>query len=69
MLMIRKAWSVAQRGRYTHEHKPGAPTKQRLELQHEQGISNAITTIQKDNRKKVVPALPEKGKTETGLHS
>ena len=48
MLMIRKAWSVAQRGRYTHEHKPGAPTKQRLELQHEQGISNAITTIQKD---------------------
>lgn len=48
MLMILKAWSVAQRGRYTHEHKPGAPTKQRLELQHEQGISNAITTIQKD---------------------
>lgn len=46
--MIRKAWSIAQRGRYTNEHKPGAPTKQQLELQKEYGISNAITTIQKD---------------------
>lgn len=45
---ITEAWSVGQRGRYTGEHKPGAPTKQRLEIRGEKEISNAITTIQKD---------------------
>lgn len=46
--MIYKAYGLAQRGRYTNEHKPGAPTKQRLEMQKEEGICNAITTVQKD---------------------
>lgn len=46
--MIYKAWGIAQRGRYTGEHRPGAPTLQQMELQKEYGISNALTTIQKD---------------------
>lgn len=45
---IQRAWAVAQRGRYTGEHKPGAPTKQKLELHDEPEVSNTITTIQKD---------------------
>lgn len=46
--MIYKAWSLAQRGRYVDGDKPGAPTKQRMELQKECGISNSLTTVQKD---------------------
>lgn len=46
--MIYKAWSLAQRGRYVDEDKPGAPTRQQMELQRERGISNSLTTVQKD---------------------
>ena len=47
-MIIIKAWSVASRGRYIGENKPGNPTEQHLEFQEEQGISNAITTVTKD---------------------
>lgn len=47
-MIIRKAWGMAQRGRYINEHKPGAPTKQRFEVREKPEISNAITSIQKD---------------------
>lgn len=46
--MIHKSWAVAQRGRYVNEHKPGAETKQKLEMHNEPEISNTITTVQKD---------------------
>ena len=67
LYMVNEPVIVASRGRYTDKDDP-TKTEQQLEL-NDSGLSNTITTVQKDNyvaEPKIINPL--KGKTEYGWH-